>query len=128
MTWNETKQVCEKEDGDVCPTTKITYLGSTAGPINRNDPKTTPINITMPVSVGGITYLLHEGNKCGITACSVSYATNYAPNPDATIDNCIYCPKGEKYNTTTKKCEICSDPLNCPVPPKGPINPIYIET
>jgi hypothetical protein len=124
LVLNPKTNKCELPDGDLCPTTRITYSDSSAGPKGTLDPATTRIENPIPSGYKII------GNLCGIPDCNNPIAKNYNPNPNpaATIDVCQYCPKNQKYNTTTKKCEICSDPLNCPVPPKGPINPIYIET
>ena len=124
LVLNPKTNKCELPDGDLCPTTRITYSDSSAGPKGTLDQATTRIENPIPSGYKII------GNLCGIPDCNNPIAKNYNPNPNpaATIDVCQYCPKNQKYNTTTKKCEICSDPLNCPVPPKGPINPIYIET
>jgi hypothetical protein len=124
LKYNSITQRCELDNGDQCPTTKVS---NPLNPINgQNDPQTIGIQNqndgTFPANYTLI------GNKCGIPGCGVSYAKNFDGNIQATIDICDYCPKGSKWNTTTQQCETCSDPKakECN-PPKGFISPILKE-
>lgn len=124
--WNITLQRCELDNGDQCPTTKVD--NPLHDNYNQNDPQTIGIQTTANWPTG---YNLY-GNRCGITGCSISYAKNYS-GPDNTIwtiQSCQFCPKGEKYDTTTNTCVKCLDPNNkneCPLPPKGFISPVTKE-